>query len=129
MFRCRSACVAIGALFVAAGPALAQSPEEIGKAIAEEHCSRCHVVDPQKPFTGISSTPSFQLLVAAFPDWEERFETFYVRRPHPAVVRFEGIAPVSEEPPAVRTVDLKLSDVDAIVAYAASLKEAAEQAD
>jgi hypothetical protein len=119
----------VAALVASTCPAAAQSLVEQGKAIAEEHCVRCHVIDPDNPFTGISSTPSFQLLIKAFPDWKERFETFFSRRPHPAVVRFEGVAPISEEPPTVKTVDLKLSDVDAIVAFAASLKEAAEKAD
>ncbi len=130
----RSACGVLppllaAALLVSAGPAAAQSLAERGKAIAEQHCSRCHVVDPDRPFTGISSTPSFQLLVTALADWKERFETFYARRPHPSVIRMEGIAPPTEEPPTTTTVELKLSDVDAIVAFAVSLKEKAEKAE
>lgn len=121
--------VVIAVLAAGCGPATAQSLAEKGRTIAEQHCSRCHVVDPGNPFSGIASTPSFQLLVTAFPDWKERFETFYGRRPHPAVVRFEGVAPISPGPPTTKTVDLKLSDVDAIVAFAVSLKEAAEKAD
>jgi cytochrome c551/c552 len=121
--------LAVAALAAWACPAGAQSLADQGKAIAEQHCSRCHVIDPDRPFTGISSTPSFQLLVTAFPDWKERFETFYSRRPHPAVVRFESVAPISPDPPTTKTVDLKLADVDAIVAFAVSLKEAAEKAD
>jgi hypothetical protein len=109
--------------------AAAQSLADEGRKIAEQHCSRCHVIDQDNPFGGIASTPSFQLLVTAFPDWKERFETFYGRRPHPSVVRFEGVAPITEDPPTTKTVDLKLSDVDAIVAYVVRLKEAAEQAD
>jgi hypothetical protein len=131
-----SACGVSRLLFAAAllgsagtGAAAAQSLAEQGKEIAEEHCSRCHVVDPANPFTGISSTPSFQLLVTALSDWKERFQTFYARRPHPAVIRMETIAPPTEDPPTTKTVELKLSDVDAIVAFAVSLKERAEQAD
>ena len=41
----------------AAQVAAAQSLAEIGKGIAETHCARCHVVDPSRPFSGISSTP------------------------------------------------------------------------
>lgn len=119
------------AAFVAAAacppPASAQSLVDEGKAIAEKHCSRCHVVDPDRPFTGIASTPSFHLLVTAFPDWKERFETFYTRRPHPSVIRFEGIAPITKEPPTTATVNLKLEDVDAIVAFATHLKEEADK--
>ncbi len=110
-------------------PAAAQSSAEKGKAFAEQHCVRCHVIDPSSPFSGIGSTPSFQLLVTAFPDWKERFETFYGRLPHPSVIRFEGVAPITEGPPTFEPVHMKLSDVEAIVAFAVSLNEAAEQAD
>lgn len=113
----------------AACPAAAQSLAEKGRALAAEHCVRCHVIDPDNPFTGIGSTPSFQLLVAAFSDWKERFETFYGRLPHPSVIRFEGVAPITEDPPTFKPVELKLEDIDAIVAFAVSLKEQAGQAD
>jgi hypothetical protein len=121
--------IVVAALCAGCGAAAAQSLADQGKAIAEQHCSRCHVIDPSKSFGGIGSTPSFQLLVKAFSDWKERFETFYGRRPHPSVVRFEGVTPITADPPTTKTVDLKLSDVEAIVAYAVSLKEAAEAAD
>jgi mono/diheme cytochrome c family protein len=111
---------------VRAPPAAAQSLAEKGRRIAETQCSRCHVVDPEKPFSGISSTPSFQLLVKALPDWKERFETFYARRPHPSVMRFEGFDPLTDDPPTTQPVYLKLADIDAIVAFATSLNEAAE---
>ena len=117
------------ALFAWTPDAAAQSLAEKGKAIAEQHCVRCHVVDPDSPFSGIGSTPSFQLLVTAFPDWRERFETFYGRLPHPSVIRFEGVAAISEDPPTFTPVQLQLSDVDAIVAFAVSLNETAETAD
>ena len=122
--------VLAGAVAVAL-PALAAEADllaERGRQIALQHCVRCHVVDPARPFTGISSTPSFQLLVTAFDDWRERFETFHTRRPHPAVVRFAGVAPLSEGPPIVQTVDLQLADIEAIVAFAESLKQAADAA-
>lgn len=121
--------LALAAIVISCAPAGSQSLAEAGRRIAEEHCSRCHVVDPDDPFAGIGSTPSFRLLVTAFPDWRERFETFYGRRPHPAVVRFEGVAPLTEDPPANQTVDLKLDDIDAIVAFAVSLHDAAEAGD
>ena len=37
-----------------------------------------------------------------------------------------GIAPPTDEPPSVRTVDLTLDDIDAIVAFAEHLKQAAD---
>jgi mono/diheme cytochrome c family protein len=123
----RTTCLATVALWC--GQPSAQSLTATGKALAEEHCSRCHVVSADDPFSGIGSTPSFELLVTALPDWKERFETFHGRRPHPSVVRFEGVAPITADPPTSKTVDLKLSDIDAIVAYAASLKEATQKSD
>ena len=101
----------------------AQSLAEKGGKLARLHCARCHVVVDGNAFSGIGSTPSFRLLVNALSDWRKRFETFHTRRPHPAVVRFEGVTPLSEDPPTTRTVDLKLDDIPALVAYAASLKE------
>ena len=105
------------------GPAAAETAAERGRALAMEHCSRCHVVDDANPFSGIASTPSFKLLVTALHDWKERFQTFHTRRPHPAVVRFEGVAPPTGTLPTTRTVDLKLEDIDAIVAFATWLQQ------
>jgi len=104
------------------GSAAAQALAEKGERLARTHCARCHVVADGNAFSGIGSTPSFRLLVNALADWRERFETFHTRRPHPAVVRFDGIAPLSDNPPTTRTVDLKLDDIPALVAYAATLK-------
>jgi hypothetical protein len=66
-----------------------------GREIAIRHCARCHVVDRKNRFSGISSTPSFPLIVEALDDWEERFGSFHTRLPHPSVVRFRG-EPVDE---------------------------------
>jgi len=123
--RVFAAIAAATAVMTLAGPisgAGAQSLADRGEKLARTHCSRCHVVADGNGFSGIGSTPSFRLLVNALSDWRERFETFHARRPHPAVVRFEGVAPLSDDPPTTRTVDLKLDDIPALVAYAASLK-------
>jgi mono/diheme cytochrome c family protein len=113
----------VGALATVAESQDATDLIEKGRQLAEEHCIRCHVVKEDNPFSGIGSTPSFRLLVTALPDWLERFETFHARRPHPAIVRFEGIAPPTDNPPANRTVDLRIEDIDAIVAFAISLRQ------
>lgn len=126
LIRLFAALAAATAIMTLAGPmsgAGAQSLAEKGGKLARLHCARCHVVADGNAFSGIGSTPSFRLLVNALSDWRKRFETFHTRRPHPAVVRFEGVAPLSEDPPTTRTVDLKLDDIPALVAYAASLKE------
>ncbi|MGI9383629.1 MAG: hypothetical protein ACR2PO_10775, partial [Methyloligellaceae bacterium] len=44
---------------------------EKGRKVAEAHCSRCHVVGDFNPNGGISSTPSFQLLVKRRPDYKD----------------------------------------------------------
>jgi hypothetical protein len=111
---------------IAAVPGEAAAQEDLagkGRNIAEQHCIRCHVVNEDNQFTGISSTPSFRLLVTALPDWHERFETFYQRRPHPAIVRFRGTTPPSQDEPPNPTVDLMLEDVEAIVAFAERLHQ------
>jgi hypothetical protein len=106
-----------------AGAASAETEVDKGRKVAKLHCSRCHVVDDAKPFTGIASTPSFKLIVTALDDWRDRFKTFHTRLPHPSVVRFEGIAPPRDTLPTTKTVDLKLEDIDAIVAFASWLKD------
>ena len=67
-----------------------------GRQLVREHCTRCHVVADINPYGGISSTPSFGGM-KSLDDWRERFESFYVLPPHPALVRVEG---VSEDRPA-----------------------------
>lgn len=94
-----------------------------GESIAATHCSRCHIISDKNRFTGISSTPSFPTLVNALADWEERFQSFYARRPHPAHVRMEGIPPPTDQPYTVVPVGLRLEDVNDILAFARSLKK------
>ena len=94
-----------------------------GKLLAEKHCVRCHVVDPSRPFTGISSTPSFKLLVNALNDWEERFSSFHVRLPHQSIVRMEGQVTESDVKDIHPPIHLKSEDIEALVAYARSLLE------
>ncbi len=114
--------IAAHILLAANGLAAAETPEEKGRALALEHCSRCHVIDDSNPFGGIASTPSFKLLVTALADWKHRFETFHTRLPHPSVIRFEGLAPATDALPTTKTVDLKLEDIDSIVAFVSWLK-------
>lgn len=98
-------------------------PVATGHALAERYCARCHVVSPGNKFAGISSTPSFMTLVNALPDWEERFQTFYARRPHTVHVRVAGIAPQTDLPPNATPFTIQLSDVDAILAYVRTLQK------
>lgn len=94
-----------------------------GKTISEQQCSRCHVVGSYNPTGGISSTPSFQLLVKRRPDYRERFQSFHTRRPHPAFVIVEGVDRLMPELPLnAAALKLKLEDIDAIVAFIETLK-------
>lgn len=93
-----------------------------GRDIAATHCTRCHVVGDINPTGGISSTPSFQLMVDVLEDWRLRFETFHARHPHPSVIRFEGYEYVGDPPTTVPIV-LKLEDIDALLAFAETLKK------
>jgi mono/diheme cytochrome c family protein len=108
-----------------APPAAAQSLAEKGRQIAKLHCSRCHVVAPGNAFGGIGSTPSFMMMVNYMGDWEERFQTFYARRPHPVHIRIEGVPPPTDLPSNAVPINLKLGDVEALVAYVRSLRNEA----
>jgi len=116
------------ALWLAASPAIVRPAKAAGDVakghdLAVTHCARCHVVSEKNRFSGISSTPSFMLLVNALADWEERFETFYARRPHPVHVRVKGNKPLTDLPPNAAPFEIELSDVEHILAYARTLKK------
>ncbi len=103
--------------------ALAEGDVARGRALAERHCARCHVIGDFNRFGGIGSTPSFQLLVNSFRDYKARFETFYARRPHPAFVTIEGFGRHMEHlPPNANPVELPLESVADILAFAETLK-------
>jgi mono/diheme cytochrome c family protein len=75
-------------------PGHAAGDPEKGRAIAVEHCSRCHVVGEHNPMGGIGSTPSFQLL-RSMTDWRDR--------------------------PNAAPFTITIADVDHIVAFAEAL--------
>lgn len=116
------------AILIALAAPSSAADAELGLGIAKLHCARCHVVDPANRHAGISSTPSFMTMVEALADWRDRFETFYVRRPHPVHVRIEGLPSNDENlvPPNAAPFTLTLEDVGDIVAYAQKLKVAGE---
>ncbi len=94
-----------------------------GAKLAKTHCSRCHVIDTKNLFGGISSSPSFPLLVNGMKDWEDRMLSFHTRPPHPSIVRFKG-EPVDPDKAELRVpVILEYSDIDALVEYVRSLKK------
>jgi len=106
-------------------PASAQQDASLaqrGEALSRLHCARCHVVTPENRMTGISSTPSFMIMISALDDWHERFETFLARRPHPAHLRFETEPErPADSPSTLAEVVLTSDDLEAILAYAETL--------
>jgi len=114
---------ALGVIFQAQAPLLAQTLIEQGRKVSQEQCSRCHVIGNFNPTGGISSTPSFQIMVNALPDWEERFSTFYARRPHPAAVEIRGKPPLTQAMAAMVRVVIDIEDVDAITEFARTLQK------
>ncbi len=94
-----------------------------GRNVAQEHCSRCHVIGDFNPNGGISSTPSFQLMVNALDDYQERFDNFYVRPPHPAVIAIENLEKLDDLPYNANPVEITLQDVENIAAFAETLKK------
>lgn len=109
---------------LAAGSGQADDAVEGGRAVAEQHCARCHVVGDFNPMGGIGSTPSFQLLANNFDDWEERFRTFHVRLPHQPLVRFEGIPPPEPpvSPPNAAPFEIQFEDIERLIAFVKTLQ-------
>lgn len=96
---------------------------QTGKSISRTHCTRCHVVGDFNPYGGISSTPSFSLLVNHLDDWETRFLSFHTRRPHPVIIRFKGEKTDPNIQPSTMPVVLEYSDIEAIAAFVKTLKK------
>lgn len=92
-----------------------------GLEVARAHCTRCHSVTPEDR-TNIGSTPSFMAL-RALPDWDARFSAFYALNPHPSFLRVTGISPPfdASRPPSLVPIEISQDEVEAILAYAASL--------
>jgi len=108
----------------------AEAPAGAGDALAGErlalvHCGRCHVIGPRNRMAGIGSTPSFAML-RALGDWERRFRAFFTLNPHPSFTQVAGVTPPFDKalPPPIAPLEMTLADLDAILAYAASLRPA-----
>jgi mono/diheme cytochrome c family protein len=115
------AAIGFGAL---AAPAAAQEGDAVrGREKSITYCARCHVVGDHNPMGGIGSTPSFQLLVKRRPDFEDRFRTFYARRPHPVYVRVPGFPAWSDAQPYATPFTVTLDEIEDILAFAKTLKK------
>ncbi|GGH30949.1 hypothetical protein SAMN05444007_10594 [Cribrihabitans marinus] len=96
-----------------------------GARLSLTHCGRCHVIGPQNRMNGLGSTPSFAVL-RTLPDWAERFQQFYVLKPHGAFTQIEGVTPPFdiERPSPIHPVRMTLDDLEAILAFVATTSAA-----
>ena len=96
-----------------------------GEAYSYTNCGRCHVIGEANRMKGIGSTPSFALL-RALPDWEERFITFFVRIPHPAITQLEGVSEPFDpaRPPTIAPLMLTVDDLDDILSFVSTVEPA-----
>lgn len=96
---------------------------ERGEKLAFTNCARCHVIGTRNRMKGIGSTPSFGLM-RGLPDWQERFMTFYVRPPHPAITQIEGITEPFDpaRPPTIQPLILTQAEVEDILTFVATVE-------
>lgn len=97
----------------------------LGERVSLAKCGRCHVVNESNRMNAIGSTPSFALM-RTFADWQERFETFFLLKPHPA---FTQVAEVTEPfaahlPSPIAPIEVTLDEIEAITAYVSSIPPA-----
>lgn len=94
----------------------------LGEKISLQRCGRCHVVNETNRMNAIGSSPSFRLL-RSFGDWQERFESFFVLKPHGAFTQVEGVTePFAENLPSpIAPIEVTLEDIEAITAYVGSI--------
>lgn len=97
----------------------------LGKKVSLTQCGRCHVVNDSNRMNAIGSTPSFALM-RTFPDWQERFETFFMLRPHPAFTQVTDITEpfAAHLPSPIAPIEVTWDEVEAITAYVGSITPA-----
>lgn len=96
-----------------------------GEKVSLAQCGRCHVVNETNRMNAIGSSPSFALM-RTFPDWQERFETFFMLRPHPAFTQVAEITdPFPENLPSpISPIEVTWEQIEAITAYVGSIQPA-----
>ncbi|MEP1585331.1 MAG: hypothetical protein ABJR46_13510 [Tateyamaria sp.] len=96
-----------------------------GERLALLHCGRCHVINDSNRMKGMGQTPSFALM-RTFEDWQNRFATFYVLNPHPSFTQVKDITPPfsANLPPAIVPVEITQNELEAILAYVATIPPA-----
>ena len=104
---------------------LFEGDAELGQSLSRTMCGRCHAVADDMHLNDIGSTPSFFVL-RTLPDWDYRFQAFYALNPHPAFTQVADVTPPFPEdrPSPIVPVAMTLDDLEAILAYVASLEPA-----
>ncbi|MFT4794086.1 MAG: mono/diheme cytochrome c family protein [Paracoccaceae bacterium] len=94
----------------------------LGARLALVHCGRCHVVDKRNRMGGIGSTPSFPALRGRT-GWADLFRVYWSENPHPSFTQVAGVTdPFPPGRPAfVAPVTITLGEIDAIVAFVATI--------
>lgn len=89
-----------------------------GEEVSLSHCGRCHVVSDKNRMNSIGSTPSFAVL-RTLRDWEDRFQAFYVLKPHPAFTQIENVTEPFDptRPSPIAAVEMTLDDLENIIAF------------
>ncbi|WP_299285597.1 hypothetical protein [uncultured Tateyamaria sp.] len=97
----------------------------LGEAVSLKQCGRCHVVNDTNRMNAIGSSPSFALM-RTFPDWQTRFETFFLLKPHPAFTQVEDVTePFAEHLPSpIAPIEVTVEQIEAITAYVGSIEPA-----
>lgn len=97
----------------------------LGEATSLRQCGRCHVVNESNRMNAIGSTPSFALM-RTFPNWQSRFESFFVLKPHPAFTQVEDVtAPFPDHLPSpIAPIVVTVEEIEAITAYVGSITPA-----
>ena len=97
----------------------------LGEKVSLTQCGRCHVVNDSNRMNAIGSTPSFALM-RTFPDWRERFETFFMLRPHPAFTQVTNITEpfAAHLPSPIAPIEVTWGEIEAITAYVGSITPA-----
>ena len=95
---------------------------DLGEKLSLFHCGRCHVVNERNRMGGIGSTPSFAAL-RTIPGWQDRFLTFWSLNPHPSFTQVEGLTDPFDpaRPPHIAPMEITQAEMDAILAYAATI--------
>lgn len=121
-----------GAVFAAPRPeqevareAVLDGDVAVGERVSHGKCGRCHVVSDANRMKGTGATPSFALM-RSFEDWQTRFATFHLLKPHPAFTQIDGVSEGFDpaRPSPIAPLRLTLDELDAILAYVAGIAPA-----